>query len=125
VGWYLTPNCSGAIIPPFTACVQGQGQTICARERLGQHGEEKRKRQNADIAQLVEQVIRNDQVVGSNPTIGSSQIPSARAELGDFGVWRPPESLDPYDEVRHSEHLATWMSSAGFSGAYHRGSLTK
>ena len=26
---------------------------------------------NADIAQLVEQVIRNDQVVGSNPTIGS------------------------------------------------------
>jgi hypothetical protein len=25
---------------------------------------------NADIAQLVEQVIRNDQVVGSNPTIG-------------------------------------------------------
>jgi hypothetical protein len=30
------------------------------------------ERQNADIAQLVEQVIRNDQVVGSNPTIGSS-----------------------------------------------------
>jgi hypothetical protein len=28
------------------------------------------KRANADIAQLVEQVIRNDQVVGSNPTIG-------------------------------------------------------
>jgi hypothetical protein len=27
---------------------------------------------NADIAQLVEQVIRNDQVVGSNPTIGSN-----------------------------------------------------
>jgi hypothetical protein len=27
---------------------------------------------NADIAQLVEQVIRNDQVVGSNPTIGFS-----------------------------------------------------
>jgi hypothetical protein len=26
----------------------------------------------ADIAQLVEQVIRNDQVVGSNPTIGLS-----------------------------------------------------
>jgi hypothetical protein len=26
---------------------------------------------SADIAQLVEQVIRNDQVVGSNPTIGS------------------------------------------------------
>ena len=25
---------------------------------------------SADIAQLVEQVIRNDQVVGSNPTIG-------------------------------------------------------
>jgi hypothetical protein len=31
------------------------------------------KRANADIAQLVEQVIRNDQVVGSNPTIGSSR----------------------------------------------------
>jgi hypothetical protein len=30
------------------------------------------ERQNADIAQLVEQVIRNDQVVGSNPTIGFS-----------------------------------------------------
>ncbi len=27
--------------------------------------------ESADIAQLVEQVIRNDQVVGSNPTIGS------------------------------------------------------
>ena len=25
----------------------------------------------ANVAQLVEQVIRNDQVVGSNPTIGS------------------------------------------------------
>ena len=35
---------------------------------------EKRKQQNADIAQLAEQVIRNDQVVGSNPTIGSRQM---------------------------------------------------
>jgi hypothetical protein len=34
------------------------------------------KRANADIAQLVEQVIRNDQVVGSNPTIGSLLTPS-------------------------------------------------
>jgi hypothetical protein len=36
--------------------------------------------QNADIAQLVEQVIRNDQVVGSNPTIGSPQK--------SFTMWR-------------------------------------
>jgi hypothetical protein len=32
------------------------------------------KHQIADIAQLVEQVIRNDQVVGSNPTIGSNVV---------------------------------------------------
>jgi hypothetical protein len=40
----------------------------------------RREHQNADIAQLVEQVIRNDQVVGSNPTIGSSQ--------NSFSWWR-------------------------------------
>jgi hypothetical protein len=40
----------------------------------------RREHQNADIAQLVEQVIRNDQVVGSSPTIGSSQ--------NSFSWWR-------------------------------------
>jgi hypothetical protein len=61
--------------PAFHRLRAGAGQPTGERERLGQHGEERRKQQNADIAQLVEQVIRNDQVVGSNPTIGSSQIP--------------------------------------------------
>ena len=36
---------------------------------------------NADIAQLVEQVIRNDQVVGSNPTIGSNYNPMSAWDL--------------------------------------------
>lgn len=28
----------------------------------------------ADVAQLVEQLIRNEQVIGSSPVIGSSQV---------------------------------------------------
>jgi hypothetical protein len=48
--------------------------------------------QNADIAQLVEQVIRNDQVVGSNPTIGSPQK--------SFTMWR-------LKTVKNSERGAT------------------
>jgi hypothetical protein len=28
----------------------------------------------ADVAQLVEQLIRNEQVIGSSPVIGSSQL---------------------------------------------------
>jgi hypothetical protein len=39
---------------------------------------------NADIAQLVEQVIRNDQVVGSNPTIGSSATGDAQRLFKSF-----------------------------------------
>jgi hypothetical protein len=53
---------------------------------------------NADIAQLVEQVIRNDQVVGSNPTIGfsaASQVvvifysTSARTARGRIALVQP------------------------------------
>ena len=31
----------------------------------------------ADVAQLVEQLIRNEQVIGSSPVIGSSQLKNA------------------------------------------------
>ena len=31
----------------------------------------------ADVAQLVEQLIRNEQVIGSSPVIGSSQLEDA------------------------------------------------
>lgn len=44
-------------------------QKVAATAKICSYSQE---HQNADIAQLVEQVIRNDQVVGSNPTIGSS-----------------------------------------------------
>jgi hypothetical protein len=42
----------------------------CLCENWGSEEAEELQWLNADIAQLVEQVIRNDQVVGSNPTIG-------------------------------------------------------
>ena len=35
----------------------------------------------ADIAQLVEQVIRNDQVIGSSPIVGSILLRSPEREL--------------------------------------------
>ena len=37
---------------------------------------------NANVAQLAEQVIRNDQVDGSNPPVGSSLRPKAREGEG-------------------------------------------
>ena len=36
----------------------------------------------ADLAQLVEQVIRNDQVIGSNPIVGSSEINASEVVPG-------------------------------------------
>jgi hypothetical protein len=38
----------------------------------------------ADVAQLVEQLIRNQQVVGSSPTIGSNDYPNIPQYLLDF-----------------------------------------
>ena len=35
----------------------------------------------ADVAQLVEQLIRNEQVIGSSPVIGSSQPENAFCKL--------------------------------------------
>ena len=35
------------------------------------------RRKRADVAQLVEQLIRNQQVTGSNPVVGSSSMPTA------------------------------------------------
>ena|GEM_PF-6812700 len=37
----------------------------------------------ADVAQLVEQLIRNEQVIGSNPTISSSEIKASEI-IGSF-----------------------------------------
>ena len=45
----------------------------------------------ADVAQLVEQLIRNEQVVGSNPIISSSEIKPSEVFGGLFIVrpaWR-------------------------------------
>ena len=36
----------------------------------------------ADLAQLVEQVIRNDQVTGSNPAVGSIEINASEVVPG-------------------------------------------
>lgn len=43
---------------------------------------------NADLAQLVEQLIRNEQVVGSSPIIGSLKVksPSLLGKEGLFSV---------------------------------------
>lgn len=43
---------------------------------------------SANLAQLVEQVIRNDQVMGSNPLVGSMlEIPKTRFVFGIF-YWK-------------------------------------
>jgi hypothetical protein len=69
-------------------------------------GGEKSVSANADIAQLVEQVIRNDQVVGSNPTIGSNGPMGDRSGRSctltesDGPVGRPPTGTDPYRRKR-------------------------
>ena len=46
--------------------------------------------QNADVAQLVEQLIRNEQVIGSNPTISSSKI-KAPEQSGAFLILKITE----------------------------------
>ena len=53
------------------------------------------KSTNADIAQLVEQVIRNDQVVGSNPTIGffSYTAPAWLVPLAADRLMQPVEQI--------------------------------
>ena len=38
----------------------------------------------ADVAQLVEQLIRNEQVIGSNPTISSSEIKASEKSEAFF-----------------------------------------
>jgi hypothetical protein len=63
----LTANFSSAIIPPFSANSFEENSRFATGVDPGTTWQGK---ENADIAQLVEQVIRNDQVVGSNPTIG-------------------------------------------------------
>ncbi len=40
----------------------------------------------ADVAQLVEQLIRNEQVTGSNPAISSSEIKASEVIGGFFVV---------------------------------------
>jgi hypothetical protein len=56
--------------------VQRESSQFVARGDAWNRWQRRQEDQNADIAQLVEQVIRNDQVVGSNPTIGSPPRPS-------------------------------------------------
>ena len=41
---------------------------------------------DADVAQLVEQLIRNEQVVGSNPIISSSEIKPSEVFGGLFVI---------------------------------------
>ena len=75
LGSHLTANFSSAIVPPFSANSFEENNRFATGVDPGAAWQ---GRENADIAQLVEQVIRNDQVVGSNPTIGSS---APRADL--------------------------------------------
>ncbi len=74
---HLTLDLPGAIIPPFAAPACSVAELPIRRRQLPLENEVARENSsaNADIAQLVEQVIRNDQVVGSNPTIGSNYNP--------------------------------------------------
>ena len=74
---HLTLDLPGAIIPPFAGPACLVAELPIRRLQLPLKNEVARENSsaNADIAQLVEQVIRNDQVVGSNPTIGSNYNP--------------------------------------------------
>jgi hypothetical protein len=93
----LTLDLPGAIIPPFAAPACSVVELPICRRQLPVENEVARENSsaNADIAQLVEQVIRNDQVVGSNPTIGSnsnhmnawdlSTVPNTQIEKNGFG----------------------------------------
>src|ERR1700716_2343152 len=49
-----------------------------------------RSQGSAAIAQLVEHVIRNDGVTGSNPVCGTSQIPNIIAKSGFLHCPNPP-----------------------------------
>ena len=59
---------------PFTAVtgVQIPLESSCERENeiFGRHAESIVKREYADVAQLAEQLICNQQVIGSSPIIG-------------------------------------------------------
>ena len=52
----------------------------------------KNNAKDADVAQLVEQLIRNEQVTGSNPAIGSIFIALIRANLCILVSSPPPSS---------------------------------
>ena len=55
---------------------------------------------NADVAQLVEQLIRNEQVIGSNPTISSIEIKaSEKSEAFLYFIF--PQNFPPF----YKKHL--------------------
>ena len=92
--------------PAFHRLREEAGRPTREWERLGQRGE-KGKQQNADIAQLAEQVIRNDQVVGSNPTIGSRQmVDAALAGLAMGEVITIPSLPDVADRKSSTPRVA-------------------
>ena len=82
---HLTLDLPGAIIPLSWRQRGSVVERLIRRRRLSQENEAAKtvakESVNADIAQLVEQVIRNDQVVGSNPTIGSLNKPLSLSVL--------------------------------------------
>ena len=62
------------------------GHSVVHSAQKLQVGSEKTSRSKcADVAQLVEQLIRNQQVSGSNPLVGSSEMP-VLYEVGLFRV---------------------------------------
>jgi hypothetical protein len=51
-------------------------------------------KEQAEVAQLVEQLIRNQQVIGSSPIFGSSFIPLKRRIQSHNGFTRPEAIFD-------------------------------
>jgi hypothetical protein len=58
--------------------------------------------QKADVAQLVEQLIRNQQVIGSSPIVGSIEIPHS-AETTFF-----PHCSSMEDNLKHFHNTVMW-----------------
>ena len=64
----------------------GQLQLIAARRESSFRARSRTPILNANVAQLVEQLIRNEQVSGSSPLIGSDKTAPIDASLADFGA---------------------------------------